>query len=92
MTTKVTTNYWNFMPAELFDEIMFLLGSEDPGSLDVYRRVCRDWNEKIMNSLKVHPSKKWGNIISRRFVLSWEWNYPSEEKISKAFEIFSSDG
>ena len=35
MTTTVTTNYWNFMPAELFDEIMFLLGSEDPGSLDL---------------------------------------------------------
>ena len=91
MTTTVTTNYWNFMPAELFDEIMFLLGSEDPSSLDVYRRVCRDWNEKIMNSLKVHPTTKWGDIISRRFELSWEWNYPSEEKISKALEL-EADG
>ena len=90
-TTTVTVNNWDFMPAEIFDEIMFLLGSEDPGSLDVYRRVCRDWNEKIMNSLKVNPTTKWGDIISRRFELSWEWNYPSEEKISKALEL-EADG
>ena len=90
-TTTVTVNNWDFMPAEIFDEIMFLLGSEDPGSLDVYRRVCRDWNEKIMNSLQVNPTTKWGDIISRRFELSWEWNYPSEKKISKALEL-EADG
>ena len=81
MTTTVTTNKWDLLPPEIFDEIMFLLGSEDPGSLDVYRRVCRDWNEKIMNSLQVNPTTKWGDIISRRFKLSWVVNLPSEAGI-----------
>ena len=87
----VTVNNWDLMPPEIFDEIMFLLGRKDPSSLDVYRRVCRDWNEKIMNSLKVHPTTKWGDIISRRFEKSWEVNLPSEEKISKALEL-ETDG
>ena len=68
---------------------MFLVGRESPGMLDIYRRVCRGWNEKIMNSLKVNPSKKWGDIIGRRFELSWAVTLPTEEKDLHGVEVRS---
>ena len=55
-----TSNELDVLPPELFDNIMFLVGCESPEMLDICRQVCRAWNEKIMNSLKVNPSKKWG--------------------------------
>ena len=82
---------FNELPAELFDDIMFLLGRESPGMIDICRRVCRGWNEKIMNSLKVNPSKKWGTIIGRRFELSWAVTLPTEEKIFTALKL-EADG
>ena len=85
------SNELDLLPPELFDNIMFLVGCESPEVLDICRQVCRAWNEKIMNSLKVNPSKKWGAIIGRRFELSWDVTLPSEEKISAALKL-KADG
>ena len=85
------SNELDLLPPELFDNIMFLVGCESPEVLDICRQVCRAWNEKIMNSLKVNPSKKWGAIIGRRFELSWAVSLPSEEKISTALKL-KADG
>ena len=89
----------DFLPPEIFDHIMFILGSDSPESLDTCRLVCREWNKKIMNSLWENPCKKWGAIIGRRFEDTWDlddsWGWEKfrikDEKIYKALEL-KNDG
>ena len=86
---------FNLLPPEIFDHIMFLLGCDSNESLETCRQVCREWNQKIMNSLWEKPTKKWGAIIGRRFEKSWDdenLSLPApflqtEEKIYKALEL-----
>ena len=74
-------------PPEIFDHIMYFLGSTSSESIDICRLVCRDWNEKIMSSLWKKPTKKWGAIIGSRFEGSWDVSLPTEEKVNKALEL-----
>ena len=39
------------LPPELFDDIMFIVGSQSFGDLMICRLVCKDWKKKIMSSL-----------------------------------------
>ena len=75
------------LPPELFDKVMFLVGSHDIESLLICRLVCKEWKKKIMDSLWENPSKKWGTIIGRRFEDSWEFALPTEAKLDKATEL-----
>ena len=86
---------FDLLPPEIFDHIMFLIGCDSNESLETCRQVCREWNQKIMNSLWEKPTKKWGAIIGRRFVEGWYDEeitlpapfLPTEEKIYKALEL-----
>ena len=75
------------LPPEVFDHIMFLLGSANPWSLNVCKAVSRSWYTRIMRSLWVEPNKQWGYIIGMRFMKTWEIKLPSEKLISKAVEL-----
>ena len=87
MTTSHKLNPADYLPPELFDKVMFLVGSHDLESLLTCRLVCKDWKKKIMDSLWENPSKKWGPIIGRRFEDSWEFALPTEAKLDKAIEL-----
>ena len=75
------------LPQKIFDHILFLIGCGSIEKLESCRQVSRTWNRRIMNSLSENPSRKWGQIIGRRFERSWNQNLPTEEQLSKASEL-----
>ena len=66
----------------IFDKIMLMIGHSSLVRLDNCRKVCRTWNDMIMNKIWVNPTKRWGTIIQRRMVKSWrvgleDWSFSS---------------
>ncbi len=72
----------------IFEKIMLMVGHSSLDSLDRCRQVCRSWNYMIMDKIWERPTKRRGAIIQRRIERSWpeadSWDFPSNEKISKA--------
>ena len=81
MTANVPSS--RTLPLEMWNEILFHLGSSDTVTLDNCREVCKEWNELIKRSLW-KPNKDWGIITKRMIEKKWSQNpewLPSEDKI-----------
>ncbi len=71
------------LPLEMWNKILYHVGSSDTVTLDNCREVCKEWNEMIKRSLW-KPNKYWGIITKRMIEKNWSQNpqwLPSEAKI-----------
>merc|ERR1719339_383724 len=79
------------LPLELFDYIMFLIGSGSLRTLDTCRKVSRSWNNRIMRSLWEEPNKQWGAIVGRWVKRRLFLNPLAQKTSSKAVKL-EADG